>query len=58
MFTGSSNIEMLPTVDDYLQGGFGGNLEDNLQSELELILQARLRNQHIVAVLRLLLRDH
>lgn len=31
----------------YLQGGFGGNLEDNLQSELELILQARLRNQHI-----------
>lgn len=47
MFTGSSNIEMLPTVDDYLQGGFGGNLEDNLQSELELILQARLRNQRI-----------
>ncbi|KAL9402690.1 hypothetical protein Peur_006539 [Populus x canadensis] len=47
MFTGSSNIEMLPTVDDYLQGGFGGNLEDNLQSELELILQARRRNQRI-----------
>jgi pumilio RNA-binding family len=38
---------MLPTVDDYLQGGFGGNLEDNLQSELELILQARRRNQRI-----------
>ncbi|KAJ6986847.1 pumilio [Populus alba x Populus x berolinensis] len=47
MFTGSSNIEMLPTVDDYLQGGFGGNLEDNLQSELELILQACRRSQRI-----------
>lgn len=47
MFTGSSNIEMLPTVDDYLQRGFSGNLEDNLQSELELILQARHRNQCI-----------
>ncbi|KAJ6350014.1 hypothetical protein OIU78_006241 [Salix suchowensis] len=47
MATGSSYIEMLPTVDDYLQGGFGGDLEDNLQSELELILQARHRNQRL-----------
>ncbi|CAK7325429.1 unnamed protein product [Dovyalis caffra] len=47
MVTGSSNTEMLPTVDDYLQGGLNGNLEDNLHSELELILQARRHNQRI-----------
>lgn len=49
MATGS-NIAMRPTLDDSLQGP-NGNLEDSLQSELELMLQAqrnRQRLQHII----------
>lgn len=45
MVTGS-NIDMLLSLDDHLQGP-NGNLEDRLQSELELILQAQ-RNQHLI----------
>ncbi|KAJ9175509.1 hypothetical protein P3X46_014058 [Hevea brasiliensis] len=45
MVTGS-NIDMRLSLDDHLQGP-NGNLEDSLQSELELILQAQ-QNQHLV----------
>ena len=47
MVTGGSNINKTPTVDDYPQGGPASNLEDNFQSELELILQAQRCNQRI-----------
>ncbi|KAF2318488.1 hypothetical protein GH714_008306 [Hevea brasiliensis] len=45
MVTGS-NIDMLLSLDDHLQG-LNGNLEDNLQSELELIRQAQ-SNQPLI----------
>ncbi|XP_021625633.1 pumilio homolog 4 isoform X3 [Manihot esculenta] len=45
MVTGS-NIEMLLSLDDRLQGP-SGNLEDNLQNELELILQSQ-QNQRVI----------
>ncbi|KAJ4845796.1 hypothetical protein Tsubulata_027801 [Turnera subulata] len=45
MATGS-NIGMLPTLDDGLQGP-NGTLDDSLQNELELILQAQ-RNRRII----------
>ncbi|KAM2198555.1 hypothetical protein ACFX1Q_001817 [Malus domestica] len=45
MATGS-NIDMLSTLDNNLQGS-NGNLEDALQSELELILREQ-RNQHAI----------
>lgn len=41
-----SNVGMLPTLDDGTQGP-NGNLEDSLQSELELILREQ-RNQSII----------
>ncbi|KAF9674901.1 hypothetical protein SADUNF_Sadunf10G0175400 [Salix dunnii] len=47
MVTGGSFINKPPTVDDYPQGGGASNLEDNFQSELELILQAQRCNQRI-----------
>ncbi|KDP30469.1 hypothetical protein JCGZ_16148 [Jatropha curcas] len=45
MVTGS-NIDILLSLDDHLRRP-NGNLEDNFQSELELILQAK-HNQHLV----------
>ncbi|XP_050209992.1 pumilio homolog 4 [Mercurialis annua] len=42
----ASNLDMLLSLDDHLQRP-NGNLEDNFQSELDMILQAR-RNQHNV----------
>lgn len=41
-----SNIGTLPTLDDDMQGP-NGNLEDSMQSELELILREQ-RNQNII----------